>query len=108
MRFNLATELFTPDVLQMISIADKDKEAPKSFPASKALIQLLVSGGEKTAQDKARNFELLQRVYTYRDSVIDLKLDDLSVLKALADAQAPVLLYGLICEFLNNPLPEGS
>lgn len=79
------------------------KKDDKPFTVRDALIIALNSQMEKdiiTAEDKAKIYQLSIRIYAGKE--VDLTLDDRSFIKKRADKFLSPLVYGRICDILED------
>ncbi len=106
MKFDLNTEIFNEQLLKIVALAKFPAPQPTNLAA--LFSSMLVTGvaEERAPADvKAKRFSLLCKISAASDAggSVDLTIDELGLINALADANCPTLVHGRLKEILNAP-----
>jgi len=108
MKFDLTTNLFDLATIRIVQLATPNTPV-EPLSLAQMLMQLLLTNtagaAQPTPEVKVKHYQLMTKVLSALDDsngIIDLSIAEISIIKALADANCPTLVHGRLSHILEN------
>lgn len=108
MKFKVSEHIFNDQAKKLLFLSGA-KELPPPITFGEVVSRNLLEIDPQrppTPEEKVKRYTILQKFLSTQDNLIDLTIDDISLIKKIVDNSCSPLVHGRVLEILNSPISD--